>query len=149
VEHNGSLAEAVRSHRRQRSPLRQSTNPEQLAALYVPAPLKYPRTFTACASSDLTQTSQSIEGGNFKAKRLKIKRANLGKVLNVIYKARSKYLHAGDPMFWSPSIKGGEKWDTDSTFGMIADNRSFSASQKLPYAYFFRGPATAVPAALS
>ncbi|MBZ5657787.1 MAG: hypothetical protein LAO56_21195 [Acidobacteriia bacterium] len=84
-------------------------------------------------------SSGFFKGGNFKAKHLKIKRANLGKVLSVIYTARSKYLHAGEPMFLSQPIKGGEKWDTDPTSGMIVDNRSFSPSQKLPYAYFFEG----------
>lgn len=32
----------------------------QLAMLYGPGPLRYPRTFAACASNDLTQTRQSI-----------------------------------------------------------------------------------------
>lgn len=80
-----------------------------------------------------------FKGDNFKAKHLKVKRANLGKALNVIYRARSKYLHAGEPMFLSQLIKGGEKWDTDPTAGMIVDNRSFTASQKLPYTSFFEG----------
>jgi len=84
-------------------------------------------------------SSGFFKGGNFKAKHLKIKRANLGKVLDVIYIARSKYLHAGEPMFLSQPIKGGEKWDIDPTAGMIIDNRSFTPSQKLPYAYFFEG----------
>lgn len=84
-------------------------------------------------------SSGFFKGGNIKAKHLKIKRANLGKVLNVIYTARSKYLHAGEPMFLSQPIKGGEKWDTDPTSGMIVDNRSFTPSQKLPYACFFEG----------
>jgi len=74
-------------------------------------------------------------------------------VLNVIYAARSKYLRAGEPMFLSQPFKGGEKWDTDPTAGMIIDNRLFpppkkvtpsgtlveTPSQKLPYAYFFEG----------
>jgi gamma-glutamylcyclotransferase len=80
-----------------------------------------------------------FKGGNFKAKHLKIKRADLGEVLKRIYTARSKYLHAGEPMFLSTPFKGGEKWDTDPTAGMIVDNRSFTASQKLPHAYFFEG----------
>jgi hypothetical protein len=83
-------------------------------------------------------SSGFFKGGNFKAKRLKIKRANLGKVLSVIYTARSKYLHAGEPMCLSQPTKGGEKWDTDPTSGMIVDDRSFSPAQKLPYAYFSR-----------
>ena len=84
-------------------------------------------------------SSGFFKGGNFKAKHLKIKRANLGKILNVIYTARSKYLHAGEPMFLSQPIKGGEKWDIDPTSGMIVDKRSLAPSQKLPYAYFFEG----------
>jgi hypothetical protein len=80
-----------------------------------------------------------FKGGNFKAKHLKVKRADLPAVLDVIYTARSKYLHAGEPMFLSRAIKGGEKWDTDPTAGMIADNRSFAATQKLPYGFFFEG----------
>jgi len=80
-----------------------------------------------------------FKGGNFKARHTKIKRANLPKILDAIYKARSKYLHAGEPMFLSTPIRGGEKWDTDPTLGMVADNRSFPAFQKLPYGYFFEG----------
>jgi hypothetical protein len=84
-------------------------------------------------------SSGFFKGGNFKAKHLRIKRANLGKVLNIIYTARSKYLHVGEPMFLSQPIKGSEKWDTDPTLGMIVDNRSFTARQKLPYTFFFEG----------
>ena len=80
-----------------------------------------------------------FKGGNVKAKRLKIKRADLPKALNAIYTARSKYLHAGEPMFLSQPFKGGEKWDTDPAAGMIVDNRSLSARQKLPYGWFFEG----------
>jgi hypothetical protein len=80
-----------------------------------------------------------FKGGNFKARHTKIKKVELAKILDVIYGARSKYLHAGEPMFLSTPMKGGEKWDTDPTLGTIADNRSFPASQKLPYGYFFEG----------
>jgi hypothetical protein len=80
-----------------------------------------------------------FKGGNFKAKRLKIKRAGLGKVLRIIYDARSKYLHAGEPMFLSTPFKGGEKWDTDPILGIWVDSRRFDAVQKLPYAHFFEG----------
>ena len=80
-----------------------------------------------------------FKGGNFKARHTKIKKANLPKILDTIYRARSKYLHAGEPMFLSTPMRGGEKWDTDPTLGMIVDNRSFPASQKLPYTYFFEG----------
>ncbi|SRR5216684_2576782 len=80
-----------------------------------------------------------FKGGNVKARHTKIRKANLAKILDAIYKARSKYLHAGEPMFLSMPMKGGEKWDTDPMFEMIIGNRSFPASQKLPYAYFFEG----------
>jgi Apea-like HEPN len=82
-------------------------------------------------------SSGYFKGGNFKAKRLKIKRADLDKVLRIIYDARSKYLHAGEPMFLSTPFKGGEKWDTDPILGMWVDSRRFDAAQKLPYAHFF------------
>jgi gamma-glutamylcyclotransferase (GGCT)/AIG2-like uncharacterized protein YtfP len=84
-------------------------------------------------------SSGFFKGGNFKAKHLKIKRSALADVLDVIYAARSKYLHAGEPMFLSQPFKAGGKWDTDPTSGMIADNRSFTADQKLPYGFFFEG----------
>jgi len=80
-----------------------------------------------------------FKGGNFRAERLKIKRADLAKALNAIYTARSEYLHAGEPMFLSQPFKGGAKWDTDPTSGMIVDNRAFSEGQKLPYTWFFEG----------
>jgi len=60
-------------------------------------------------------------------------------VLDVVYIARSKYLHAGEPMFLSQPIKGGEKWDIDPTACMIADNSSVAPAQKLPYTHFFEG----------
>ena len=84
-------------------------------------------------------SSRFFKGGNFEAKRLKIKRADLGEVLKVIYKARSDYLHSGRPMFLSRLVKGGEKWDTDPILGIWVDSRRFDAAQKLPYAHFFEG----------
>jgi hypothetical protein len=80
-----------------------------------------------------------LRGGNYKAKHCKIKKVSLPKVLSAIYTARSEYLHNGDTMYLSSPIHGGEKWDTDPTVGMTIDNRFFSASQKLPYTYFFEG----------
>ncbi len=84
-------------------------------------------------------SSGYFKGGNYKAKHLKINRADLNKVLRIIYDARSKYLHAGEPMFLSTPFKGGEKWDTDPILGMWVDSRRFDAAQKLPYAHFFEG----------
>lgn len=81
----------------------------------------------------------SFKGGNYKAKHCKITKKQLPNVLRAIYDARSAYLHNGEPMYLSRPIHGGEKWDTDPSMGMIIDNRSFPASQKLPFTYFFEG----------
>lgn len=80
-----------------------------------------------------------FRGGNFKARHTKIKKADLSKVLNAVYTARSKYLHAGEPMFLNTPIRGGAEWDTDPGFEMIIDNRILTASQTLPYGWFFEG----------
>ena len=93
-------------------------------------------------------SSGFFKRANFKAKHLKIRRADLADVLSIIYTARSKYLHAGEPMFLSQPFKGGEKWDVDPTAGMIVDNRSFTASQKLP-CLVLRGPGAPLPLDLS
>lgn len=78
-----------------------------------------------------------LKGGNFKVKRLKIKKEDLPKVLKAIYDARSAYLHNGEPMFLSQFMHKASKWDTDPTCGMIIDNVRISASKKLPYTYWF------------
>jgi len=83
--------------------------------------------------------SGCLKGGNYKVKHCKIKKEQLPKILGAIYDARSGYLHSGESMYLSHVVKGEEKWDTDPTVGMFIDNRFFSASQKLPYAYFFEG----------
>jgi len=84
-------------------------------------------------------SSGYLKGGNFKAKHCKISKKQLPKILGTIYDARSAYLHNGEPMYLSQPMHGGEKWDTDPSMGMIIDNRSFPASQKLPFTYFFEG----------
>jgi len=84
-------------------------------------------------------SSGYFKGGNYKAKHCKIPKTQLPKVLRTIYDARSAYLHNGEPMYLSQPMHGGEKWDTDPSMGMIVDNKSFSASQKLPFTYFFEG----------
>lgn len=80
-----------------------------------------------------------LRGGNYKAKHCKITRKKLPGVLNAIYDARSAYLHNGEPMYLSQPMHGGEKWDTDPSMGAIIDNRTISASKKLPHTYFFEG----------
>jgi len=42
-------------------------------------------------------------------------------------------------MYLSRAMRGGEKWDAEPSLGMIADNRKFRGSQKLPYAHFLEG----------
>jgi len=78
-----------------------------------------------------------LRGGNHKAKHLKITRKKLPNVLNVIYKARSKYLHVGKPMYLSQFMHEATKWDTDPSLGMVVDNRKFLSSEKLPYTFWF------------
>lgn len=80
-----------------------------------------------------------FKGGRYRAIHAKIKKANLPKILDAIYSARSSYLHSGEPMHLSqPTIDSYRwRWDTDPTLGMIIDNRRISASKKLPYTYFF------------
>lgn len=77
-------------------------------------------------------------GGNFKAPHTRIKKADLPKALNAIYRNRSGYLHSGETMYLSQPMRGGQEWDTDPTHDMIIDNRRFSADMKLPYGAFFQ-----------
>jgi hypothetical protein len=79
----------------------------------------------------------AFKGGAWKAKHLKIKRADLPQVLKRIYSARSAYLHTGEPMYLSQFMRVPDRWDTDPSLGMTIDNRSFKASQQLPYTYWF------------
>lgn len=79
----------------------------------------------------------AFHGGNWKARHVRLLRINLPRVLSAIYNARSKYLHLGEPMYLSQFMHGAGKWDTDPSLGMMIDNREFSASQKLPYTYWF------------
>ncbi|HZL68865.1 MAG TPA: hypothetical protein VFC29_16210 [Candidatus Limnocylindrales bacterium] len=79
-----------------------------------------------------------IRGGNFRAQHLKIKRKDLPTVLNTVYNARSRYLHAGEPMFLSMTTTK-QKWDIWPMLEMIVDNRKHSAAEALPYAHFFEG----------
>lgn len=78
-----------------------------------------------------------LRGGNWKAKHTKISKKDLPKVLRKIYDARSGYLHNGEPMYLSHFLRGAKNWDTDPSLGMVIDNRKVSASQKLPYEYWF------------
>ena len=77
-----------------------------------------------------------FKGGNYKAKHTRIFKKDLGKTLDAIYSARSKYLHAGEPMYLSLPIKGEHKWDTDPSLSMIMDRKRMPKSQKLPYTHW-------------
>jgi hypothetical protein len=79
-----------------------------------------------------------FKGGNFKAPHTRIRKADLNKTLDAIYSSRSKYLHEGETMYLSMPMRGGDKWDTDPTFGMVIDNRQFPGDQKMPYSSFFQ-----------
>ncbi|MGA2905191.1 MAG: hypothetical protein ABSD98_15275 [Candidatus Korobacteraceae bacterium] len=79
-----------------------------------------------------------FKGGNWRARHLKVRKGSLPKILDTIYKARSSYLHSGEPMFLS-GIATRQKWDMDPTAEMIIDNRRLPGSAKLPYAHFFEG----------
>lgn len=80
-----------------------------------------------------------FKGGNYKAKRLKIKKSDLPQYLKTIYKARSKYLHNGESMYLSREVHGYDKWDTDSSVGEYRGNKYIPGSEKLPYIRFFEG----------
>ena len=86
-----------------------------------------------------TYSTGYIKGGNYKAKHTRIKKKDLPKTAKAIYSARSSYLHNGEPMYLSMLMHGNFRWDTDPSLGMIIDNRSFPASKKLPYAFWFEG----------
>jgi len=79
-----------------------------------------------------------FKGGNFKSPHTRFKKNELPKVLDTIYDSRSGYLHNGETMYLSKPMKGGFKWDTDPTSGMIIDNRNFPRRKKLPYGSFFQ-----------
>ena len=80
-----------------------------------------------------------FKGGKSIAEHCKIRRSALVPVLKKIYSARSEYLHNGESMYLSTPLrmKEARNWDTDPSRGMMIDNRSFSASLKLPFAHFF------------
>lgn len=79
-----------------------------------------------------------FKGGNFKAPRMRIKKSELSNALDAIYNGRSGYLHRGEILYLSLPMRGGQKWDTDPTVGMIMGNRRFTAKMKLPYASWFQ-----------
>lgn len=79
-----------------------------------------------------------FKGGNFKAPRMRIRKSELSNALNAIYNGRSGYLHRGEILYLSLPMRGGQKWDTDPSLGMIMGNRRFSAKMKLPYGSWFQ-----------
>lgn len=79
-----------------------------------------------------------FKGGNFKASHVRIRKSELSTALNAIYDGRSGYLHRGEVLYLSRPMKGGQKWDTDPTVGMIMGNRRFPAKMKLPYSSWFQ-----------
>ena len=68
---------------------------------------------------------------------IQVKPETLGAVAKAIYRARSGYLHAGDPMYLSAIFPGSPQWHSDPSVGRTWQNRSFTQEQKLPCADFF------------
>ncbi|MFZ2445541.1 MAG: hypothetical protein WAW37_04220 [Syntrophobacteraceae bacterium] len=62
---------------------------------------------------------------------------NLASVAGAVYDARSGYLHNGDPMYLSRPVLEFPAWHMDPSVGMVWQDRSFNAKQKLPRADFF------------
>jgi hypothetical protein len=62
---------------------------------------------------------------------------NLEMVARAIYRARSAYLHSGDPMYLSPVSHVFPGWHMGASVGQTLQDRSFSQEQKLPCADFF------------
>lgn len=85
-----------------------------------------------------TYSKGYLKGGNYKAKRMKIAKKDLPAICAAIYKARSKYLHAGEHMYLSNNF-GGDKYDTDASLGMYIGSRKFLKEEKLPHIEFFEG----------
>lgn len=56
---------------------------------------------------------------------------NVDEILQRVYKARSKYLHEGQPMYLSLHMHG-ILGDFDPSMGMIIDNREFKECEQLP-----------------
>lgn len=79
-----------------------------------------------------------FKGGRYKAPHLMITRAQLPKILGVIYDARSAYLHAGESMYLSTPFEDFN-WHLDGSVGMYVGKRKFEAKQHLPNIEFFEG----------
>jgi hypothetical protein len=62
---------------------------------------------------------------------------NLPDVATAIYRARSGYLHGGDPMYVSRRMGQFPAWHMEPTVGKWEQNRAFTAAQKLPTTEFF------------
>ena len=62
---------------------------------------------------------------------------NLPDVATAIYRARSGYLHSGDPMYISRRMAQFPAWHMEPSMGKWEQNRAFTAAQKLPTTEFF------------
>jgi hypothetical protein len=61
----------------------------------------------------------------------------LSAVATAIYRARSGYLHNGDPMYISQRLAQFPGCHMDPTVGKWEQNRAFTTAQKLPTTEFF------------
>lgn len=85
-----------------------------------------------------THSKGYFKGGRPNAPHLMVTRAQLPKVLSVIYDARSEFLHAGESMYLSTPFEQF-KWHLDGSVGMYIGKRKFEAKQHLPNIEFFEG----------
>jgi len=99
------------------------------------------REFIKRYSNEFAYTQPAKEVASHGINRLYVTQENLEEVLKLIYSARSKYLHEGEPMHLSELIvnelaKKDINWDFWCSVGGIIDNRSFGSTQ-LPYECLF------------
>ena len=113
---------------------------EDLTALQIQELKKLLRTRKAKARfiAFLEQFSSGFfEGMPEKPPHTQVTPTTLASVAGAIYDARSDYLHNGYPMYLSQFAPAFPEWHMDPSVGMVWQNRSYAADQKLPRADFF------------
>lgn len=65
----------------------------------------------------------------------------LNQFIDSIYKARSKFLHEGEPLWISHEMRVDDRedrgWDLDGSLGMVRDQHEWPQSEKVPTVLFF------------
>jgi len=80
-----------------------------------------------------------LKGGKRKAEHCFIRKNDINTYIKRIYKARSKYLHEGVPMYLSMDLndKNAICWDVDPTQGQMIDRGKIDGKTKLPRTRWF------------